>query len=42
MIKDLVLLQLIDIPTVAASLLKMRDTDDMSSEVEENSAMSSS
>ena len=37
----LVLVQLIDIPTLAASLLKMRITDDRSSEEGENSAMSS-
>ena len=37
----LVLVQLIDIPTLAASLLKMRNTDDKSSEEGDNSAMSS-
>ena len=37
----LVLVQLIDIPTLAACLLKMRNTDDRSSKVGENSAMSS-
>ena len=40
-IMALVLVQLIDIPTLAASLLKMRSTDDRSSEEGENSAMSS-
>ena len=40
-IMALVLVQLIDIPTLAASLLKMRNTDDRSSEEGENSAMSS-
>ena len=40
-IMALVLVQLIDIPTLAASLLKMRNTDDKSSEEGENSAMSS-
>ena len=40
-IMALVLVQLIDITTLAASLLKMRNTDDMSSEKGENSAMSS-
>ena len=35
------LAQLIDIPTLAASLLKMGNTDDRSSEEGENSAMSS-
>ena len=40
-IMALVLVQLIDIPTLAAALLKMRNTDDRSSEVGENSAMSS-
>ena len=40
-IMALVLVQLIDIPTLAASLLKMRNTDDRSSEESENSAMSS-
>ena len=38
-IMALVLVQLIDIPTLAASLLKMRNTDDRFSEVGENSAM---
>ena len=40
-IMALVLVQLIDIPTLAASLLKMPNTDDRSSEEGENSAMSS-
>ena len=40
-IMALVLVQLIDIPTLAASLLKMRNTDDRSSEEGENRAMSS-
>ena len=40
-IMALVLVQLIDIPTLAASLLKMRNTDDKTSEEEKNSAMSS-
>ena len=40
-IMALVLVQLIDIPTLAASLLKIRYTDDMSSEEGDNSAMSS-
>ena len=40
-IMALVLVQLIDIPTLAASLLKMRNTDGRSSEEGENSAMSS-
>ena len=40
-IMALVLVQLIHIPTLAASLLKMRSTDDRSSEEGENSAMSS-
>ena len=38
-IMTLVLVQLIDIPTLAASLPKMRNTDDRSSEEGENSAM---
>ena len=38
-IMALVLVQLIDIPTLAASLLKMRNTDDRYSEVAENGAM---
>ena len=37
----LVLVQLIDIPTLAASLIKMGNTGDRSSEEGENSAMSS-
>ena len=36
-----VLVLLIDIPTVAASLFKMRDTDGRSSEEGEDSAVSS-
>ena len=40
-IMALVLVQLVDIATVVASLLKMRNTDDMSSEEGENSTMSS-
>ena len=40
-IRALVLVQLIDIQTLAAYLLNMRNTDDKSSEEGENSAMSS-
>ena len=40
-IMALVLVQLVDIATVVASLLKMRNTDYMSSEEGENSTMSS-
>ena len=40
-IMALFLVQLIDIPTLAASLLKMRNTDDRYSEEGENSAISS-